>query len=227
MSSTGSTSEAAEFWDGFYDERDQVWSGRPNAILEQDAAGLTPGTALDVGCGEGGDAVWLARHGWTVTAIDVAEEALRRGAAHAAAEGLGDRIRWERHDLAASFPAGEFDLVTSHYLHSTVGLPREAVLRRAAAAVAPGGTLLVVGHAVFPPWAHQHEHDHDQDHGDEHGDERAAVHLPTPDEVLRELDLAPGDWTVERVGLVEREMVGPAGELGTLSDAVVRVHRAG
>src|SRR3954466_97215 len=92
----------AEFWEGFYLARPEVWSGRVNPVLAQEAADLVPGTALDLGCGEGGDALWLAQRGWNVTAIDVSATALQRAASHADAQGVGDRITWERHDLAHS-----------------------------------------------------------------------------------------------------------------------------
>jgi SAM-dependent methyltransferase len=110
----------ARYWDDFYAEKDAVWSGKPNDLLVRYAADLSPGTALDLGCGEGGDALWLADRGWQVTAVDVSEVALRRGAAHAADAGVESRITWQRHDLAESFPDGTFDLVSAQFLHSPV-----------------------------------------------------------------------------------------------------------
>src|SRR5258705_2397341 len=72
----GAAAQAAE-WDARYSERDgTMWSGRPNGRLVAEADGLTPGRALDVGCGEGADAIWLARRGWTVTAIDISHVAV-------------------------------------------------------------------------------------------------------------------------------------------------------
>src|SRR5579871_5362086 len=87
-----SAGQAAE-WDARYREREgQMWSGRPNGRLQAEVAGLTPGRALDVGCGEGADAIWLARSGWTVTAIDISDVALSR--AREAAERAGVMVEW-------------------------------------------------------------------------------------------------------------------------------------
>lgn len=130
------------FWNERYRSQPAVWSGRPNPQLVAEAVGLPPGQALDAGCGEGADAVHLAALGWLVTAVDFAETALRRGAA---ADSTG-RVSWVRADLLTyTPPAASFDLVSAQYLH----LPTEqrtAVFARLATAVAPGGTLLVVGH---------------------------------------------------------------------------------
>src|SRR5579859_4588006 len=88
----GAGAQATE-WDARYSERDgAMWSGRPNGRLLAEVAGLTPGRALDVGCGEGADAIWLARSGWTVTAIDVSDVAVRR--AREAAELAGAMVDW-------------------------------------------------------------------------------------------------------------------------------------
>jgi SAM-dependent methyltransferase len=106
------------------------------------------GRALDVGCGEGADAVWLAERGWQVTAVDISTTALERAAAHAAAAGpqVAGRIQWIHADLRDQPPAEDaYDLVSSQFMH----LPSEArqeLFARLAAATAPGGTLLIVGH---------------------------------------------------------------------------------
>ncbi|RKE22940.1 FAD-dependent oxidoreductase [Streptomyces sp. TLI_171] len=173
--------DAIEFWENRYGESEQIWSGRPNASLTREAEGLKPGHALDLGCGEGGDAIWLAKQGWQVTAVDISQVALDRAAAHAAVEGVADRITWQRVDLANAFPSGSYDLVSAQFLHSPAEFPRERVLRRAADAVAPDGILLIVSHAVLPA---RHE--------------RPEMHLPTPEETLAALQLAPDTWTVER-----------------------------
>src|ERR687891_347975 len=153
----GAAAQAAE-WDTRYRERDgAMWSGRPNGRLVAEVAAVTPGRALDLGCGEGADAIWLAKRGWRVTATDVSRVALDRAARQAAAEHVADRIDWQQHDLSISFPAGTFDLVTASYLPGTPEMPREQILRTAASAVAPGGILLILGHAGLPPWeAHSH-----------------------------------------------------------------------
>jgi methylase of polypeptide subunit release factors len=100
-----------------------VWSGRANATLVDVVQDLPPGTALDLGCGEGGDAVWLALRGWQVTAVDVSPTALRRAGEHAAQAGVADRVTTERHELGRSFPDGTYDLVCAAFLHSPVELP--------------------------------------------------------------------------------------------------------
>jgi SAM-dependent methyltransferase len=105
-----------------------------------------PGTALDLGCGHGGDAVWLASLGWGVTAVDVAATALERVASLATARNVADRVITERHDLARSFPDGTFDLVSACCFHTPMEIPRHDVLRRAAGSVAPGGLLVIVEH---------------------------------------------------------------------------------
>ncbi|MBN1092591.1 class I SAM-dependent methyltransferase [Blastococcus sp. TML/M2B] len=155
-----------------------VWTGRPNGRLVAEATDLAPGTALDAGAGEGGDALWLAARGWRVTAVDYSEVALKRGAAQAAELGLADRVEWRHEDLDTWRPPERaFDLVTAHYLHAT-WTDREAMFHRLAAAVAPGGTLLVVGHQHGEAWGHGHAHE--------------AGALYTAEDVAAVLD--PADW---------------------------------
>ena len=133
-------------WDERYGGADRVWSGRPNAVLVAEVAGRAPGRALDLGCGEGGDAIWLAEQGWEVTAVDFSEAGLARAAAHASERGVADRVTWRQADLRTWQPDGaHWDLVTSHFLH-LLGEGMLEATRRMADAVAPGGTLLVVGH---------------------------------------------------------------------------------
>ena len=141
-------------WDERYSGPDKVWSGDPNPQLVAEVAGLTPGTALDVGCGEGGDVIWLARQGWTVTGADFSAAGLARAARHAAQAGVADRVDWWQVD-ARTFAAGgrSYDLVTSHFLHPPEGGMVE-VTRRLAGAVASGGHLLVVGHAPSEVFTH-------------------------------------------------------------------------
>ena len=118
-------------WEDRYAESERIWSGRPNDRLVEVVSGLTPGRALDLGCGEGGDAVWLAGHGWWVTAVDIADTALQR--TREAAGELADRIDLQRHDLTRTFPEGQFDLVSAHFLHSPTGWDRDPLMQRAAA----------------------------------------------------------------------------------------------
>jgi 2-polyprenyl-3-methyl-5-hydroxy-6-metoxy-1,4-benzoquinol methylase len=198
------TTQAQVFWEDFYRER-PVWSGRPNALLVREVEALPPGTALDLGCAEGADAVWLAQRGWRVTGADAAPSALRRAAAHAAEAGV--TVDWECHDLSRTFPEGLFDLVCAQYLHTPDEVPgeRAAILRRAAAAVAPRGVLLIVGHE-------KHERHPEAD-------------LPTTAEVRAGLALDPDAWHVEREEAVEREVTDSDGRPATRRDNVLRLRR--
>ena len=143
-----------EGWEERYDGPDQVWSGSPNPQLVAEASRLTPGTALDVGCGEGGDVVWLAQQGWQVTGADFSANGLARAARHADEAGVATACDWWQVD-ARTFTADgrSFDLVTTHFLHPPDGGMVE-VTRRLATAVAPGGHLLVVGHAPSDAFTH-------------------------------------------------------------------------
>ncbi len=148
-------------YDELYRSTPAVWSGRPNRQLVVEASDLAAGTALDAGCGEGGDALWLAERGWRITAVDFSAVALERAAAAARARGLEDRIEWRHEDLDAwTPPVGRFDLVTAHYLHAAWS-DRARMFAGLAAAVAPGGTLLVVGHLTGEQWGSGSHHAHE------------------------------------------------------------------
>ncbi|MFC6013499.1 class I SAM-dependent methyltransferase [Nocardia lasii] len=206
---TDTVANAEEFWEDFYRERPQIWTGNPNPLLVREVSGSAPGTALDLGCGEGADAIWLAERGWRVTAVDISATAMERGAQRAAEAGVS--IVWERHDLQASFPAGSFDLVSAQFLHSPVELPdeRAAILRSAAAAVAPGGVLVVGSHAAAPSWASHAMHAHV---------------FPTIEQVLAQLALGP-QWQVETAELVHTPSTSPEGVPGERADSVLRLRR--
>lgn len=198
---------AADMWDGMYRERPKVWSGNPNPQLVVEAGGLKPGTALDLGCGEGADAIWLAKQGWTVTAMDVSTVALERAAAHAAEADAKDLITWQQQDLAAWTPEPTFDLVSAQFLHSPLLHWRHSVAS-AAAAVAPGGTLLVVGHHPhgLPSWSHHHE----------------SGMFFTPEQLAGELRLDREPWFVNVLTSRERTIAGPDGQPATILDTVLR-----
>jgi 2-polyprenyl-3-methyl-5-hydroxy-6-metoxy-1,4-benzoquinol methylase len=137
-------------WEQRYAGTGEHWSGTPNVQLVAVLTGLQPGTALDVGCGEGGDVVWLAQQGWQVTGADFSSNGLRRAARRVDQNSIGSQVDWWQVDAREFQPAGRsWDLVTTHFLH-----PPDAgmvdVTRRLASAVAPGGHLLVVGHAPSP-----------------------------------------------------------------------------
>jgi SAM-dependent methyltransferase len=207
-----STPDAKAHWEEHYGERDRVWSGRVNARLVEVGAALTPGRALDLGCGEGGDAAWLAERGWHVVATDISETALKRAQEDADARGVGDRIDFQQHDLSETFPEGPFDLVNAEFLHSTLPLDRTRIFTRSADAIRPGGLLLIVDHAGPPPWASKLHHHHE---------------FPTADEVVKELNLPDEEWERVRVESAEREATGPNGEAGTLVDNVIVLRRRG
>lgn len=157
-----------------------VWSGKVNPTLVSGVSGLTVGAALDVGCGEGADAVWLASQGWRVRGVDFSREALARAADAAVHAGLENRCEWIQADLSVWTTNRAYELVTCHYLHEEAAV-RGRAWRSAAAAVAPGGTLLIVGHSP---------------------DEDDALPGPprevrfSEDQIAAELAL-PADWVVE------------------------------
>jgi SAM-dependent methyltransferase len=201
-------------WEERYRSAPSVWSGQPNPQLVAEASDLPPGIALDIGCGEGADAIWLAARGWWVTAVDFSTTALERGAAHA--EGVGsevaDRIEWRHADLRTwTPPSGSVDLVSAQYMHLP-SAERRPLFARLAAAVAPGGTLLLVGHDVS-----------DLDTG------AHRVHEPdmffTAEEVAA--SLAPDEWEIQVVDARPRPAKSHEGEGITVHDAVVRARRIG
>ena len=202
------TDDTQAFWEDLYGAREQVWSGRANAALAREAGDLAPGRALDLGCGEGGDAVWLAERGWRVTATDISRVALDRAAREAERRGL--EVDWRQADLADGVPAGPYELVSAQFFQSPVVLPRTQVLRQAAAEVAPGGTLLVVGHAAPPPWS-THRPD--------------PSLMPSAREVLAQLALPEREWVAARVEDVLRAATGPDGQEAELLDSVVLLRR--
>jgi SAM-dependent methyltransferase len=207
---TNPSQSPKDYWEKHYGERERIWSGRVNVRLAEVVADLPPGRALDLGCGEGGDAVWLAEHGWQVTAVDISETALQRAAEEARARGVLDRIEFERHDLSDSFPDGVFDLVSAQFLHSTVRLERPQILRHAANAIAPDGVLVIVDHAAPPPFSKKVPHDHP---------------FPAPDEVLAELALPAAEWEQARVDVVDRAGIDPDGQPFTWRDNVMVLRR--
>ena len=136
------------FWNERYESFPRIWSGNPNPQLVAEVEGLEPGRALDVGCGEGADAIWLAERGWHVVATDISSVALGRAVTHARTAGtaVSARIEWRHIDLFASPPEHDsFDLVSAQFMQLPPEL-RDRLFTALAASVRAGGTLLVVGH---------------------------------------------------------------------------------
>ena len=194
-------------WDARYRESERLWSGRPNGALVVETADLPPGRVLDVGCGEGADAVWLATRGWDVTALEVSGVALERAAGHARDAGV--TVRWVHAGLAeASLPPASFDLVSAQY-PALLRTPDAAAERALLAAVAPGGVLLLVHHAGMET---QPVHDGGFDPAD----------YVWPTMVAALLD---EDWAVEVDE--QRPRVAPTGGAGAhhVDDVVLRARR--
>ncbi|MFV0453115.1 MAG: class I SAM-dependent methyltransferase [Propioniciclava sp.] len=221
----GDEQTAAEFWEARYADTDQVWSGRVNPVLAAIVAELPPGRALDLGCGEGGDAVWLAEHGWTAVGVDLSPTAVERGRREARARGLSEEVTLVAADLeawladaadrtASTGAAAEpgFDLAAASFLQSwPVEIPREAILRQATGVVAPGGRLLVVAHAAPPPWA-----------------DPALVAdrpFPQPEQDRDALGLDPDQWRILVCERRQRAVTAPDGSPATLLDSVLLVQR--
>ncbi|MFI7672675.1 class I SAM-dependent methyltransferase [Actinophytocola sp. NPDC049390] len=193
-----------QFWDDLYREKDQLWSGAPNGVLVTEVADLPPGQALDLGCGEGADALWLASRGWLVTAVDISEVALARAAA-AAGEA---KVSWVHADLASSaVPAGAFDLVVALYF-SAQREPGDHAIRNMLAAVAPGGTLLYAHHDLT---GHEHEHNPDFNRHD----------FYFPEDVAALLDA--DEWTI--VTHETRARVNMPSEAMHVNDIVLKASR--
>ncbi|MCB1013569.1 MAG: class I SAM-dependent methyltransferase [Acidimicrobiales bacterium] len=198
----------AEEWDARYTEGEgTMWSGRPNGRVVAEVQGLEPGRALDVGCGEGADAVWLASRGWTVTAIDVSAVAV--GRARAAADAAGVVVTWRTADVLRSpLPAASFDLVSLQY----PALPKaagEAGVRALLDTVAPGGVLLAVYHDLDAG-----HHEHHADAGFDPADYVGA------DDLRR---LLAGGYTVERDEVAPR--LDPPPDNPHIADVVLRARR--
>ena len=200
----------AEIWDDRYRESDRIWSGNPNTALVREVEGLEPGRALDLGCGEGADAIWLARRGWRVTATDIsgspwnARPGTRpRPTSPTASTGSG--TTWGRRSPTGSStwcpPSSCTPWATCRGRRSCARRPT---------AVAPGGVLLIVGHAGFPSLG-----------GRPHPD----VDLPTPQEVLGRLDLPEEEWEVLVSEEHERIQNDPSGSPTTRTDNALKVRR--
>jgi SAM-dependent methyltransferase len=195
-----------------YRRHGAVWSGDPNPQLVNEVSDLTPGTALDVGCGEGADAMWLAQRGWRVTAVDISSVALERARAVEVRADVARRIDWLHADLIAGAPpAASYDLVSAQFMQLPPA-PREVLFRRLAAAVNPHGTLLIVGH-------------HPSDL------QTTARRPPLPELFYTAADVAallePDEWEIVVEAARARSTTDPAGHTIRIHDAVLRARRRG
>ncbi|MGH3249206.1 MAG: class I SAM-dependent methyltransferase [Trebonia sp.] len=194
-------------WDERYSGPDLVWGAGPNRFVAEEVLPLPAGRAVDLGTGEGRNAIWLAERGWQVTAVDFSAAGLDR--ARRLAADRGAKVDWVQADLLEYQPAADaYDLVLIAYIHlPAVGLGH--LFRAASAAVAPGGTLLVIGH--------------DRDNLTRgYGGPQDPGRLYTPATVTAEL----GGLAVRRAGQVLRPVATPEGER-TAIDTLVRAERAG
>lgn len=195
----------AEDWNRKYEARPLVWGEGPNRFVEQELRALPPGRALDLACGEGRNAIWLALGGWEVTGIDFSDVAVDRGVERAARVGLTLDLR-VGDVLVAELGDGPYDLVLVSYLQLPAD-ERRRVLARAASVLAPGGTFLLVAHDV-------------RNHAEGAGGPSSPAVLWTAAEAVEALEAA--GLVVDRSGTVLRE-VADADRAAV--DTLVRAHR--
>ncbi len=217
------TDDPTEFWEHRYGERDAIWSGRANRMLVDTVSDLTPGRALDLGCGEGGDAIWLAERGWVVTGVDISPTAIARATRAAADRALV--AEFHTVDLDTWRTDETYDLVTACFLQSPLAFGREQVLRRGAGLVRPGGHLLSVAHAAAPPWSGwAAPAKPGQAPAASSAADDPTITFPTPAGDLAALALGD-DWEVLICEVRTRRATGPDGQESTLDDSVVLVRR--
>lgn len=184
-----------------------------NPYVVRETADLAPGTALDAGCGAGAEALWLAARGWHVTGADISAAALAQAAGRAPQPAAGS-VTWVEADLVSWEPQQKFDLVVTSYAHPSI--PQLAFYTRISNWVAPGGTLLIVGHRHGPAASGQ---DQAQGHHHDHGNRPPAEAQVTLADVMGTLD--PAVWQIETAEEQTRALPGP----GELLDVVVKAAR--
>lgn len=208
----------ADYWESRYSNAERMWSGKVNRVLAEVTATLEPGSALDLGCGEGGDAIWLAQQGWNVLGLDISTTAIQRATQAAREAGIpAERADFRAADITELALDEQFDLVTASFLHSPVKLERERILSNAIAHVAPGGHFLITSHAAPPPWATVFHEQIENGH--------APPGFGSPDEEITSLGLDENHWQTKISEIRERNAVSPDGEPATLLDGVILLHR--
>jgi SAM-dependent methyltransferase len=206
-----------DYWESHWRQADEHARGQeilPNPYLAREIGTLAPGRALDAGCGEGAEAIWLATAGWEVTAADISAEALSRASERATKHGAApERMHWVQADLSIWEPDIQFDLVTTHYAHPA--MPQLAFYQRLSHWVAPGGTLLIVGHL------HTSETPGHGQPGDGHHPPSEASVTATSIRLI----LDPSRWDVVTADEPTRILTNRAGRTVQLDDVVVRAIR--
>ncbi|MBY4127381.1 class I SAM-dependent methyltransferase [Rhodococcus fascians] len=193
------------YWEHHWDDRTSH-TVAANPYLAEETAALTPGNVLDAGCGAGAEAIWLAEQGWRVTGADLSGTALATAAQQA--EAVGVDVEWIEADLTSWTPAREWDLVVTHYAHPSI--PQLDFYRHIAQWVAPGGSLLIVGHM------HDGAHHHSPDGTPPH---EATV---TTKDITALFDAS---WRIDTAAERSRTVVGTGVHSKTLRNAIVRVTR--
>lgn len=196
------------YWETHWDRLHRAASRLPaHPALEDETAGLRPGTALEAGSGEGAEASWLATRGWKVTAVDISTRALAQAATQPVPNTTLGSVTWVEADLTDWAPSQQFDLVTTFYAHPA--MPQHAFYERIAQWVAPGGSLLIVGH-----------HDN-HGHGQPSAHPQNAVTAP---EQIRAL-FNPAEWVVHTAEVRERVVTRGSDHCIVLRDVIARVER--
>ena len=199
-----------QFWEDRYASAPKIWSGKVNQPLIDFVKDLKPGNALDLGCGEGADSLWLAKNGWHVTAVDISQNAVDKVNKNAESLGLTGSIKAIAIDLSSNFPTGNYDLVIAMYFHSPKAFDRTKVLKKALSSVTPGGIMFIVEHADTPPWS-KHKH--------------AFSDFKSAEESLELLNANNDKWQTIFVGKKLRETTSPSGDIVEIYDNIIALKK--
>lgn len=210
-----------DYWETHWQRTEAHGAVAASLYLSRELGDLAPGSALDAGCGEGAEAIWLAAAGWRVTAADISSEALARAAARERESTAARRVQWLEADLSVWAPTEHLDLVMTHYAHPA--MPQLAFFARIATWVAPGGTLLIVGHRRTADGHDHGSHDHgSHGHGSHDHDAHAGASV-TAAGVSALLDATK--WTIVTAAEPTRTLTNREGHQTQLDDVVVRAVR--
>lgn len=214
-----SPESVTRYWEDRYAGPEHLWSALPNHTFVQVVASLTPGRSLDLGCGEGADAIWQAGRGWEATGYDISKTAIERARKAAAEKNVADSTHFEAVNLEewAQAPVpddqgrGQYNLVTASFLQSPVFLDRIRILQRAARLLVRGGQLLVVSHAAPPSWTPP--------------EIAGKGEFPKPEEDVKALNPDPRFFEVKLAETRRRPATDPTGKPATMTDTVVLLQR--